>query len=193
MISLYFVIIDKDVKHATLFVSVLFLLPIVLSAEEEVRVENFSLHVEGRVISTSISITPLIPQPVVERIRGGLPAMFTYRFILKEYRKHWRDKKLGKTRVTITVKYDPVRVEYHISYRHKGELVDSKTFHHWQEAVNALTHLRRWELFTIPDEAVDSMLYVEAWVHLLNQTKWLVLPDDIKTDIETSSYFTIYE
>ncbi|HPR64289.1 MAG TPA: DUF4390 domain-containing protein [Thermoanaerobaculia bacterium] len=163
------------------------------SRGEEVRVEHFELSVEGRVISASISITPLLPQEVVERIRGGLPAVFTYWFTLREHSSRWRDRKVMKTRVSVSVKYDPVRVEYQVTYRQKGELVDTRIFHHWQEAVNALTKLDRWEIFTVPSDALDEMLYIEAWVHLLPRTKWLFIPDDIKTDEVSSSHFVVYD
>ena len=173
--------------------ALLLFLPALYLSADEVRVETFSLNIEGRVISATLSLTPKIPQPVVERIRGGLPVVFTYRFTLKEATPHWRDKKIQKTRVSVTCKYDPVRIEYHLDYHHKGELVDSKVVHHWQEAVTAMTNLRRWEIFTVTDDAVKITLYVEARTHLLARTKWLIIPDDISTDVETSSHFIIYE
>jgi len=162
------------------------------AAEQEPRIAEFSLTVEHRVVSVTLQVEDAFAPEVMARIRSGFPVTFTYEFALRSARK-LRDRTWAETKVTVTCKYDPVRVEYRLNFRKDGQLFETRYFHHWPEASQAMARLDRLALFDIPAEAAGRQVFVSARAHLLSRSKWLVIPDDLKTPEVFSTTFPAHE
>jgi hypothetical protein len=162
------------------------------AAAQEPRIAEFSLAVEHRVVSMTLQVEDAFVPEVMARIRSGFPVTFTYDFALRSARR-FRDRTWARTRLTVTCKYDPVRVEYRINYRRDGQLFDTRYFHQWPEASRAMVRLDRLALFDIPEEARGRQVFVTVEAHLLSRSKWLVLPDDLKAPEVSSTIFTTHE
>jgi hypothetical protein len=159
---------------------------------QEPRVAEFSLAVEHRVVAVSLEVEDAFAPEVMDRVRSGFPVTFTYDFALKSSRK-LRDRTWAKARLTVTCKYDPVRVEYRLNFRKDGQLIETRYFHHWPEASQAMVRLDRLAVFDIPEEARGSQVFVTARAHFLDRSKWLVLPDDLEAPEVFSTIFTAHE
>ena len=164
----------------------------VAAAGQEPRIAEFSLTVEHRVVAVTLQVEDAFAPEVMERIRSGFPVTFTYDFALRSARR-LRDRTWGRARVTVTCKYDPVRVEYRLNFRKDGQLIETRYFHHWPEASLAMVRLDRLALFDIPPEARGRQVFVTAEAHLLSRSKWLVLPDDLKASEVFSTIFPAHE
>ena len=167
------------------------LLGVFLRAEEP-RFAEFSLQVEHRVISATIRVEGAFDPEVMERVRSGFPVTFTYDFALKTGRR-LRDRTWARARVTVTCKYDPVRVEYRLNFRKDGQLFDTRYVHHWPDASRAMISLANLALFDVPEEARGRPVFIAVRAHLLSRTKWLLWPDDLEAPEISSTIFTVYE
>jgi hypothetical protein len=174
-----------------LLAGVLGLLGAVLRAEEP-RFSEFSLRVEHRVVSATVRVESAFDPEVMERVRSGFPVTFTYDFALKSDRR-LRDKTWARARVSVTCKYDPVRVEYRLNFRKDGQLFDTRYVHHWPDASRAMVSLTNLALFDVPEEARGRPVFITVRAHLLSRTKWLLLPDDLEAQEISSTIFTVYE
>ena len=159
---------------------------------EEPRFSEFSLRVEHRVVSATVRVEDAFNPEVMERVRSGFPVTFTYDFALKSDRR-FRDRTWARARVSVTCKYDPVRVEYRLNFRKDGQLFDTRYVHHWPDASRAMVTLANLALFDVPEEARGRPVFVTAGAHLLSRTKWLLWPDDLEAPEISSAIFTVYE
>jgi|GEM_PF-1499023 len=158
----------------------------------EPRLAEFSLSVEHRVISATVQVEGAFSPEVMERIRSGFPVTFIYTFTLKSERR-LRDRTWSKTRISVTCKYDPVRVEYRLNFRKDGQLFDTRYVHHWTEASRGMVSLENLALFDVPEEARGRPVFVTSRVNLLSRTRWLIFPDDLEAPEISSTIFTVYE
>jgi hypothetical protein len=159
---------------------------------EDPKFSEFSLKVEHRVVSVTLQVEDAFPPEVMERIRSGLPVTFTYEFALKSSRS-LRDKTWVRTKVSVTCKYDPVRVEYRLNFRKDGQLYDTRYVHHWTEASQSMAGLTGLALFDVPEEARGRPVFVTAEARLLARTKWLIFPANLEAPEVFSTIFTVYD
>jgi hypothetical protein len=162
------------------------------ASAQEPRIAEFSLTVEHRVVAVTLQVEDAFAPEVMERIRSGFPVTFTYEFALRSARKI-KDRVWARAKLTVTCKYDPVRVEYRLNFRKDGQLFETRYFHHWPEASQAMVRLDGLALFDIPEEARGREVFVTAETHLLSRSKWLVLPDDLEAPEVYSTIFPAHE
>lgn len=157
---------------------------------QEPRIKKFSLNVKHNLVIVSIELSDTFPYEILERVRSGLPLTFTYKFYLKSKRAV-KDKVWAKTKITITCKYDPVKVEYRLNFRKDDQLFDTKYVHSWIETAKLMSSLQNFCLFEVPEEAKEKEVFLSFEVHLLSKTKWLIFPSNISIPETTSTIFKV--
>lgn len=176
------------------FIKILFIVLIfsvnVLSNEPSVK--KFSLNVRHSLVMISLELEDSFPSEILERVRSGLPLTFTYYFSLKSKGK-LKDKVWIKTKVTVTCKYDPVKIEYRLNFRKDDQLFDTRYVHSWSETAKLMSSFQNLSLFEVPEEAKDGEIFLSFKAHLLSKTKWLIFPSSISTPEVTSAIFRINE
>ncbi len=159
---------------------------------EEPYVKNFSLYVKHSLVLVSLELGEAFPSEILERVRSGLPLTFTYYFSLQSKRTI-KDKVWIKTKITVTCKYDPVKIEYRLNFRKDDQLFDTRYFHSWSEAAKYMSSFQNLSLFEVPEEAKGEEIFLSLKVHLLSKTKWLIFPSSISVSEFTSTIFKVNE
>lgn len=159
---------------------------------QEPSVKKFSLNVKHSLILISLELEDTFPSEILERVRSGLPLTFTYYFYLKT-KGTFKDKVWVKTKITVTCKYDPVKVEYRLNFRKDDQLFDTLYVHSWNETAKLMSSFQNLSLFEVPEEAKGEEIFVSFKVHLLSKTKWLILPSSISIPEVTSTIFKVNE
>ncbi len=155
-------------------------------------VRKFSTYVKNSLVMVSLELADSFPTEILERVRSGLPLTFTYYFSLETKRKI-KDKVWIKTKVTITCKYDPVKIEYRLNFRKDDQLFDTKYVHSWSETARLMSSFQNLSLFEVPEEAKGEEVYLSMKVHLLSKTKWLIFPSSLSVPEITSAIFKVNE
>jgi hypothetical protein len=155
-------------------------------------ISKFSTYVKHSLVLVSLELEDAFPSEILERVRSGLPLTFTYYFYLKTEGKI-KDKVWVKTKVTVTCKYDPVKIEYRLNFRKDDQLFDTKFVHSWSETARLMSSFQNLSLFEVPEEAKGKEIYLSVEVHLLSKTKWLIFPSSISVPETTSAIFKVNE
>lgn len=159
---------------------------------QEPYVRKFFLNVKHSLVVVSLELEDSFPSEILERVRSGLPLTFTYYFYLKS-KGTIKDKVWIKTKVTITCKYDPVKIEYRLNFRKDDQLFDTRYVHSWSETAKLMSSFQNLSLFEVPEEAKGEEIFLSFKVHLLSKTKWLIFPSSISVPETVSTTFKINE
>lgn len=159
---------------------------------KEPSISKFSTYIKHSLVVVSLELSDAFPSEILERVRSGLPLTFTYYFYLKTEGR-FKDKVWVETKITVTCKYDPVKVEYRLNFRKDDQLFDTKYVHSWSETARLMSSFQNLSLFEVPDEAKGKDVFISIKVHLLSKTKWLIFPSSISTPEVTSPIFKVNE
>lgn len=177
-------------KFLKILIIILFFSKNILSQEPFVK--KFSLNVKHSLVMVSLELEDSFPSEILERVRSGLPLTFTYYFSLQSKGK-LKNKVWIKTKVTVTCKYDPVKIEYRLNFRKDDQLFDTRYLHSWNETAKLMSSFQNLSLFEVPEEVKNEEIFLTFKAHLLSKTKWLIFPSSISTPEVTSAIFKVNE
>jgi hypothetical protein len=132
---------------AALFVSLL-----AATAKDAPRINGLHAHREESMVLVSFELVGAFDQPVLDRIRSGLPTQFEYEIRLERPRGLWFGNNLGRTKLQIAVTYNAVTQEYLVNTKQDGRLIDSRIVSDAAELERAMTMVHSLPAFEVDRE-----------------------------------------
>lgn len=108
-------------------------------------------------------VTDCFTKDIEDAILAGVPTTFTFVLDLFQQRSGWLDKKLIRTTIRHTIKYDNVKNLFHVSADGEKE---ATTFPDFESAKRAMTDLNGVPLFPLKALNKNTSYYVMSKVKL---------------------------
>jgi len=154
----------------------------------DATIEDLRAVFEGDGLHVGFRLQGAFDEPTLERIRSGLPTIFTYQVRIERPRWWWFDRGVVRSTLEISATYKAVTQETMINVKQDGELISSRTVTRREDLEGAMTRVSSLRAFGL-DEGVPprSVLKVRAILgtrHILMlfpgtvHTPWERLPLD---------------
>ena len=158
--------------------------------DPEPEIADLDVRLDGGQVVVAFELQNAFSPKLLERVDSGLPTSFEFEIQMLRERRWWFDRKTRR-KLEVTATYDAVTMEYQVSYRLKGELVDSRVVQGHADLEKAMTKIEKLPVFEIdsPEDIEDARVRVRAdfgWKALL----WLIpVPENsdwaVSRDLET--------
>jgi len=166
-----------------LLLIVLCLCPAPATAEERPELKDIIITTSSSHLLLFATVKNGFTDEMIQGIKNGLPITFTFHVELDQVRNNWFDSTLVETTIRHTMRYDPLKEEYQVSFsERKGHTVTTRSLDEacqLQAEVSGFPLIERSRL--LPDAAYA--LHIKAT--LAENT----LPLGMQTIIPFSSYW----
>jgi hypothetical protein len=146
---------------------------------------------EGGQLVVSFRLINAFDSFAKERAESGLPTRFEYEMRLVRGRKWWFDRKLKK-RLEVEARYNAATMDYRVSYRLEGKLVDTRVVREIPELKRAMTEIDSLPVFELDNPlAGERPVALRVRGELGSRTILWLIPDSITTDWASTEKITL--
>lgn len=128
------------------------------------KISGFAVDVEKHNVLVTFKLAHAFDDELKRRLESGLSTSLLFDFELVRKRRMWFNKTVVRGRLQVSAMYDAVNREYHVNYKHNGDLIESRLVKEPEELYSAMSEFDR--VIALPLEGKQGELVVRMRAEL---------------------------